>query len=219
MSYAPWLTVVNALAEGTTLTASHSRSWRLEAEKVVLGREATCDLVFDLPSLSRQHAILTRLERAYYLGDLNSRNGTFLNGQPVTDKAVRLKDGDEIVLGGVITLRFHDPGETAEAPRLGRLQGVWLDEAARAVWVDARPVEPPLSAAQFTLLKLLYDNLGKVVTRAQLIAAVWPDADPAGVSDEAVDGLIKRLRARLREARPEREYLEVLRGQGLRLVV
>jgi len=37
-------------------------------------------------------------------------------------------------------------------------------------------------------------------------------------SVEAIDALVKRLRARLREIQPEREYLEVLRGHMLRLV-
>jgi predicted component of type VI protein secretion system len=204
MSYSPWL------------AGPDGQQWKLDAEKLVLGREAACDLAFDLPRLSRQHAVITRLERVYYLGDLNSRNGTFVNGQALSGVAVRLKDGDEIVLGGVLTLRYHDPGETVEGPRLGKLRGVWIDEAARVVWVDAKPVEPPLSAAQFTLLQLLYADSGRVVTRAQLIAAVWPEADPAGVSEEAVDGLIKRLRARLRDTAGV-DYLEILRGQGLRL--
>jgi len=92
-----------------------------------------------------------------------------------------------------------------------------VDELTRAVWVDARPVEPELSAAQFTLLALLYKRVGQVVSRDAIIRAVWPEADPAGVSEEAVDGLIKRLRARLRGAQPKHEYLEVLRGQGIRL--
>jgi hypothetical protein len=205
MSYAPWLTGPD---EGL---------WKLESERYLIGREAPAEIVFATPRISRQHALITRVDHGYYLGDLNSKNGTFVNGKSVSDEAVRLMNGDEIVLGGVIMLTFHDPGETVEGPRLGQLRGVWLDEASRAVWVDASPVEPPLSAAQFTLLRLLYDQIGKVVTRAQLIAAVWPESDPAGVSEEAVDGLIKRLRARLRETQPRRDYLEVLRGQGLRL--
>ncbi len=167
--------------------------------------------------ISRQQARITRAGGGYHLSDLNSRNGTFVNGQPVGPEGCRLKDGDEIVFGGVAAFRFHDPSETAEGPRLGRLAGVWLDEAAHEVWVDGRKVEPPLSAAQFALLALLYHSAGQVVSRSQIITAVWPGVDSAGVSAEAVDGLIKRLRARLRETQAEREYLEVLRAQGLRL--
>lgn len=203
-----WLTGVNP--DGTR------GEWRLERDEFVIGREAPADLILPLPRLSRQQARLTRLGRVYFLTDLNSRNGTFLNGQPVAAEPRRLQHGDEIVLGGVITLTFNDPGETMGGPRLGRLHGVWIDDAARAVYVDARPVDPPLSVAQFTLIKLLYDNAGHVISRAQIIAAVWPDVRPEGVSEEAVDGLIKRTRARLREAGAD--YIEVLRGQGLRLI-
>lgn len=199
------------------LTAPDGRRLALETDRTVIGREAPADIVFALPQISRQHAQITRIERGLYLGDLGSRNGTFVNGAPVAGEARRLQDADQIVLGGVLTLVYHDPGETVEGPRVGKLQGVWVDELTRAVWVDARPVEPELSAAQFTLLALLYKRVGQVVSRDAIIRAVWPEADPAGVSEEAVDGLIKRLRARLRGAQPKHEYLEVLRGQGIRL--
>lgn len=199
------------------LTGPKGERWPLEGERCLLGREAPADVVVELPRMSRQHALIMRIERSYYLGDLSSRNGTFVNGAPVLAEAVRLKDGDQIVLGGVAAFVFHDPGETVEGPRLGQLSGVWIDDDAHTVWVDARPVEPPLSAAQYTLLKLLYTQIGQLITREQIIRAVWPEADPAGVSEEAIDGLIKRLRARLREIPTKAEYIEVLRGQGLRL--
>ncbi len=196
---------------------SPAGQWPLDKDELIIGREPPAGLLFSLPRISRQQARLTRVDRAYYLSDLGSRNGTFVNGQAIGKERVRLNDGDEIVLGGVVTLVFHDPGETVGGPRLGRVNGIWIDEQAQAVWVDARLVEPPLSPAQLTLLGLLYRRAGQIVSRADIIAAVWPDDDPAGVSEEAVDGLIKRLRARLRETQPEREYVEVLRGHGLRL--
>ncbi len=49
--------------------------------------------------------------------------------------------------------------------------------------------------------------------------AVWPSDDPAGVSEEAIDDLIKRLRARLRDASDGPDYLEQPRGRGVRLRV
>jgi DNA-binding response OmpR family regulator len=47
---------------------------------------------------------------------------------------------------------------------------------------------------------------------------VWPSADLGKVSDAAVEGLIKRLRARLRKTQPDKEYIRVLRGKGIRLI-
>jgi len=200
--------------------------WALDKDEYLIGRQAPADLVAPLPRVSRRHARISRRELGYYLTDLGSRNGTFVNGQPIGSEPHRLHDTDEIVLGGAIMFRFNDPSETMEGPSLGRLTGVWIDEKTHAVWVDAQPVEPPLSSAQFTLLALLYRSAGQVVSRAQIIATVWPDVDPAGVSTEAVNGLIKRLRKRLRETPPHgepdellrQEYIEVLRGHGLRLI-
>lgn len=212
MTYSAWLTVV-----GPTLDDLPAE-WRLEKDDTVIGREAPADLVIPLPRISRRHARIVRSQNGYAVRDLESRNGTFVNGAPVGGAPLPLKDGDQIVLGGTIELTFHCSHETVQGPRIGRLKGVWLDEAAREVWLDGKRVEPPLSAAQLTLLALLYRCAGQVVSRAQIVAAVWPDSNPAGVGEEAVDGMIKRLRARLRTTQPDREYLEVLRGHGLRLI-
>ena len=209
MSNVAWLT--GRLADGESI------HWVLRKDASIIGREEPADFVLPLPRISRQQARLTRQEKIYYLADLGSRNGTFVNGKPVSETPQRLADGDEIVLAGVMILRFHDPNETITGPRLGRLHGVWINEASHETWVDGRSVTPPLSAPQFTLLNLLYDSPGQAISRAQIIAAVWPEVDPTGVSEEAVDGLIKRLRARLREVQPDREYIEVVRGYGLRL--
>lgn len=209
MSNFAWLT--GRLADGESIR------WVLRKDALTIGRDAPADFVLPLPRISRQHARLTRQENFYYVTDLGSRNGTFVNGKPVSETPQRLADGDEIVLAGVINFRFHDPNETITGPFLGRLKGLWINEASHEVWIDGRSVAPPLSAPQFTLLKLLYASPGQAISRAQIIAAVWPEVEPEGVSEEAVDGLIKRLRARLREVQPDRDYIEVVRGYGLRL--
>ncbi len=202
------------------LLLQHTDGTRQElelTENFLIGRDAPAELVLPLPSISRQHARVEFRGGQYFLADLQSRNGTFVNGVAVTREPWRLKSGDEIVLGGVVTLRFHDSDETLEGARVGRLQGIWMDAAARAVWVDAQKIEPSLSAAQFALLALLYSAPSKIFSRDDIIAAVWPHEDPGGISEEAIDGLIKRLRARLRETGTSREYVEVVRGQGVRL--
>ncbi|MDE3089805.1 MAG: FHA domain-containing protein [Chloroflexota bacterium] len=189
----------------------------LNKDEFVIGRNAPADLVIPLPLVSRAHARITHDENGYSIADLDSRNGTFVNGEPIAASPRRLRDGDEIVIGGAATLRFHDPTETLEGARVGRLDGVWIDPVTRAVWVDGRRVDPPLSAAQFALIELLYRRESQVVSREDIVAAVWQSENPNGVSEEAIDGLIKRLRARLRETQPAREYIAVVRGQGVRL--
>ena len=64
----------------------------------VVGRGADADVRIPVPEVSRRHArIVLRRGRAT-LEDLESRNGTFLRGQPV-NRPAPLKDGDEIGFG------------------------------------------------------------------------------------------------------------------------
>ena len=190
----------------------------IRKDTFLIGRVDPADLVVNLPRVSRRHAQIERQDTSYFLVDLNSRNGTFVNGVLVGQASHRLQDGDEIVFGGVASFRFHDPEETRAGLKLGRLRGVWIDPERQTVWVDAQSVTPPLSSAQFTLLMLLYNRIGQIVSRGELITAVWPNTDPSGVSNEAVDGLIKRLRKRLRQYSLQQEYLQVVRGRGIRLI-
>ena len=182
--------------------------------ETLIGRQAPAQLRFSNPQVSRQHLRLTRTSRGYVVADLASRFGTFLNGRPVTGEQP-IQDGDELVLGGVLSLRFRDPSQTQGGRRVGRLKGVWIDADSADVWLDGQLLSPPLSAAQLALLKLLESRPGAFVSREEMVAAVWPDSALEGVSEEAVDGLIKRVRGRLREA--GRDPIEVRRGHGLRL--
>ena len=71
--------------------------------KLVLGRDATCDVSLLDTAISRRHSTVTRFaDGRVTLEDLDSRNGSFLNGVPVHDAA--LTPGDEIRLGGSVFL-------------------------------------------------------------------------------------------------------------------
>ena len=71
-----------------------------------LGRSASCEMVLSHEKVSRQHALLQRQnENEYWLIDLGSANGTYLNGLRVRHPC-RLADGDSISSAG-FTLDFH----------------------------------------------------------------------------------------------------------------
>lgn len=71
-----------------------------DIEFTVLGRELDVQIVVDDDSVSRQHCRLFRQGRVWYVQDLNSTNGTYVAGKPVTTAALR--DGDLIKLGSSI---------------------------------------------------------------------------------------------------------------------
>ncbi len=76
--------------------------------------------------------------------------------------------------------------------------------------------EVNLSGPQYAFLALLMARDGKVVTREEVVSHVWPEDDPAGISNEAVDALVRRLRERLAQADPDHQYVQTVRGHGFR---
>lgn len=73
----------------------------------IIGREADCSLVLDSPILSRKHAEITNKWGTFVIRDLQSKNGTFVNGVPATEE-ISLHDKDKIVLG-TLEAEVHFP--------------------------------------------------------------------------------------------------------------
>ena len=65
-----------------------------------LGRDVNNAIVIDDPFASSEHAVLTFRGRAWYVEDLTSTNGTFVNGVPV-ERVAPLGFGDELQVGEV----------------------------------------------------------------------------------------------------------------------
>jgi pSer/pThr/pTyr-binding forkhead associated (FHA) protein len=69
----------------------------LEAAELTLGRSSDCELVFGDDTVSRHHARLELRDGRWFLVDLDSSNGTLVNGRRVHD--VEVRPGDRIRLG------------------------------------------------------------------------------------------------------------------------
>jgi DNA-binding winged helix-turn-helix (wHTH) protein len=187
------------------------------SQTIVLGREASCDVVVTDRQISRYHARLTPTPEGVILEDLGSKNGTHHNGVPLTGPVV-LQDGDVVSVALAQQFLFLTSDATMplleRAPHVGRLM---MDQKSRRVWVNQQQLVPPLSAQQFKMLWLLYENQGQVVSRPELVTAVWGDEQAAGVSDQALDALIRRLRDRLAGLDTTHQYISTVRGHGVRL--
>jgi sigma-B regulation protein RsbU (phosphoserine phosphatase) len=75
--------------------ANQGQSMSLEGDKIILGRNAECQVVLNVPAVSREHAVIRRVQGKFFIEDLKSRNGTFVNNQEVTGP-IQLKDNDRI---------------------------------------------------------------------------------------------------------------------------
>lgn len=74
--------------------------WLLERPRMVVGRGRQADLVVSEPTISRAHAALVHREGQWFVEDLESTNGTVVNGS--RRKQAPLRDGDEIQMGRLI---------------------------------------------------------------------------------------------------------------------
>lgn len=191
--------------------------WLLDSPTMVIGRHRSCEIPLPDRQISRQHARLRRTSDGFTVEDLGSKNGTFVNGEPVT-APVLLDDGDTIQIGLAYRFTFVDAEATAPLTfDAGRAFALRLDEERKQVWIGGRPLDPALSPAQFEVLRLLHERPGTIVDRADIVAAVWGLDANEGVTDQAIDALVRRLRRRLNELAPEKEFIVTVRGYGFRL--
>src|ERR1039457_4950516 len=80
----------------------------LKRSPVVLGRDAeTCDIAFARPSVSKVQAEIAFDDGKITYRDLDSRNGTIVDGEPIpADVAVKVLETSDIVVGGRLRLTF-----------------------------------------------------------------------------------------------------------------
>ncbi|MFZ4827171.1 MAG: FHA domain-containing protein [Phototrophicaceae bacterium] len=191
----------------------------LESDDVTVGRGEESGIVIPRRQVSRVHIRIYKEGNRVILHDLDSKNGTWINGVQLKGKT-ELNDGDEINLAMSVRLKYVASGSTVPLPFAlpevigGRLR---LDREAHRIFINGKEIDPPLSPPQYRLVELLYINSGNVCTREAVIDTVWPETLGEGVSEQAIDALVRRLRDRLSELDPTHQYIVTMRGHGFRL--
>ncbi len=86
----------------------------LEGSEIIIGRDMGNNIAINDAEISRRHAKLNLQESSYTILDLNSTNGTFINGQRISTSQL-LNPGDTVSLGENIVLLYeavYDPNAT-----------------------------------------------------------------------------------------------------------
>jgi len=83
-----------------------------DGQRIVVGRSKDADLYVNSPRLSRRHCAVALSQRGVVVEDLDSSNGTFVNGQRV--QQALLRPGDIIQVGGIAIRVEFDPAVTSE---------------------------------------------------------------------------------------------------------
>ena len=188
----------------------------LTGDAFVIGRERQCDLLIDDTTVSRKHALLQRVEEKWFITD-TSKNGTHVNSRRVTG-ALALTNGDKIAISTAAQLEFVGSEDTVpllleEGEAIGRMH---IDRKTREVRLRGLLLDPALSLAQYRLLEFFYLSGDAIRSRDEVSRAVWPEADQAGITEQMIDALVKRLRDRLGQLDNDHDYILTLRGHGFR---
>lgn len=122
----PRLVAINGLLKGTTFT--------LTADEVSIGRESANFVSLNHRSISRRHCLIKRLGDEFTICDLESYNGTFVNGIPIKEQT--LAHADQIRVGSFALLFLVDEGEDPDIRSL-----VLLDDS-RVVTQSSKQMRP-----------------------------------------------------------------------------
>ena len=193
------------------------------SNSILIGRTSSCDISIANQQVSREHAQIKSTSKGPALEDLGSKNGTFHNGKPVTD-VVLLEDGDIIQIA--LAQEFIFLGQDATIPLapgdfessvISYFRRIRLEKESRRAWVLNKEINPSLSGLQFNFLILLSESQGRVISRSEIINGVWGSQQSIGVTDQALDALVRRLRDRIKEYDSNHDYVVTVRGQGYRI--
>jgi sigma-B regulation protein RsbU (phosphoserine phosphatase) len=92
------------------------RRYILGGNPVLIGRHPECDVLVDDGSISRKHAKISYADGNYYIEDLDSRNGTFLNDQQVMQRTKLYDDSEIRVCDTVLVFRLNDQATSSARP-------------------------------------------------------------------------------------------------------
>jgi len=193
------------------LTDPNKQEHVLPPQTATIGRAVECDVVITSSRVSREHARLHLEGRRWYLEDLGSTNGTFLNDERIL-RSMELRDGDHITVGE-LTFTFHDPDTTS---RENPVPDIEVDSAAGVVRVNRKPVT--LSPKEYALAAYLYNRRGQVCSKDEIGRAVWPEYEAGGIFDYQIENLVRRLRTRIETDPANPQLLFTVRGLGYKLM-
>jgi pSer/pThr/pTyr-binding forkhead associated (FHA) protein len=136
------------------------RSLALEDERTVVGRSPEADVSLADEAVSWNHLEIERRGEVLMATDLDSRNGTALNGEPL-QRPRRLRNGDTLIVGGHRLEVALGPATPVGATVVGDTPAVALNEEERAT--AAALVAPYRSEGAFA---------GRPATRAEIAGAL-----------------------------------------------
>ena len=178
---------------------------------LTMGRKSSNHIVIDNMAVSSTHAKVDALEEGYLLTDLKSKNGTFVNGKPISSHW--LQKGDVIIIGKHQIVFEAAQGEDIPTPQDDTSDKTMvLDTNAYRDMVDSAPLgSAPQSAkkANFGILSFLKGGDGEVELVKKLTKIGKESSNEVVVSGFLVGKLAATI-----SRRPNGYYLNYVEGMS-----
>lgn len=194
------------------LTGGHGKATKLSVEAVLANggevKQLPQFLLTQVPvrgALSEIWQSLSPVEQAALrAGEYGSENAAYLMDSG-------LIDGGQLQ----IPLLAEFMAKLSEAP--GTLPEIMYDEHTNTIKRGDVTLSDQLTSSEFRLLRYLVQNPMRVVEREELITAVWGDMkSTAGITDQAIDQLIFRLRRKIEGDPNNPRHLHTVKGRGFK---
>jgi len=188
----------------------------------VVGKNPDVDFTIDNPFVSRRHCQIRARDNSFYITDLGSKNGTYVN-------SVRLQGSEEKELNHEdlvgfaedrVIIRFrHSSSETLtlELPRSPLVTGLHVDSGPREVYLEGALLTPPVSRKEFDVLELLYQRREDAVSRDDIVRVGWPERDDGDVGNQELEQCIRRIRHRIEPDPRKPKYVITVRRYGYKM--
>ncbi|HSX09201.1 MAG TPA: helix-turn-helix domain-containing protein [Candidatus Saccharimonadales bacterium] len=120
-----------------------------------------------------------------------------------------------VLANGKIQIPLFSSFITSEFKDTHALQKISYDEHTQTIRKGHSILSDQLTSSEFRLLQYLLQNESRVIERDELITVVWGDnKSTAGITDQAVDQLVFRLRRKIEEDANHPQHLQTVKGRG-----
>ena len=201
---------------------------RLTEESYSVGRFPESDICLNDLFISRQHALLSSDKGQWFIQDLGSKNGTFLNGKRISNEPVRIAKGDIINFGDKVEFVFeHEIAnylstQANSSPKSP--YGIEINEKTQDIYIDGIRIVPRFSPKEYKMLTFMMKDPGRIYKYDDLYSIVFEERpqknsdfyDPEDVQKSLYD-IANSIRKRLKKQNITRIVLKARNNIGYQL--
>lgn len=202
----------NLLNDIFELTAGHSNLMRLCVESMLSSDQKLENKLELRHFFLEQKAVRSALFGIW--NHLTPSEQSVLAGNNLKD--LKHLENVGLIKNDILTISLFSDYVKEKSSSLGKNQQIQINEMGEVVKGDMN-FSDRLTALEFKLLKFLLNNKDRIIEKEEIINAVWGDQKTVlGVTDQALDQLVFRLRKKIEDNLNQPQYIQTIKGRGFK---